>query len=87
MKTTVDISDSLLEEAKRAAARRGVTLRALLESGLRKVIAEAPAAPFRLRDASVPGKGLQGRWRTAEWERIRDAAYGLDGEPPDGAAR
>ena len=37
MKTTVEISDSLAEEAKRVAARERTTLRALIEAGLRAV--------------------------------------------------
>lgn len=35
MKTTIDIADALLIEAKQAAAARGETLRELVEEGLR----------------------------------------------------
>lgn len=35
MRTTVRLNDALLREAKREAARRGQTLTALLEEGLR----------------------------------------------------
>jgi len=38
MKTTVEISDSLLREARRLAAREGVTLRALVERGLHPIL-------------------------------------------------
>ena len=38
MKTTVEISDALLKEARRVAARRNVTLRTLIEEGLRQVV-------------------------------------------------
>jgi hypothetical protein len=38
MKTTIEIADSLLDEAKRLAARRGVTLRTVVEEGLRHVV-------------------------------------------------
>lgn len=38
MKTTVEISDWLLREARKLAARKGVTLRSLIESGLRQTI-------------------------------------------------
>jgi hypothetical protein len=34
MKTTVEISDSLLREARKLARREGTTLRALVEQGL-----------------------------------------------------
>ena len=76
MKTTIDIADPLLDEAKRIAARRGVTVKALVEMGLRRVIAEEgePTA-FTLRPASFRGEGLQPEARGAGWERIRDLAY------------
>jgi hypothetical protein len=76
MKTTVEISDSLLREARRLAAREGVTLRALVERGLHRVIAETKhRAPFKLRRASFKGKGLQSEFRHASWEQVRDLVY------------
>ncbi len=41
MTTTVEISDPLLREARELAAREGVTLRALIERGLRHVVGAA----------------------------------------------
>ena len=35
MKTTIEISDELMERSRRLAARQGTTLRALVENGLR----------------------------------------------------
>jgi hypothetical protein len=79
MKTTVEISDALLREARRLAAREGVTLKALIERGLRHVVSEfgkKPSKPFKLRDASFKGgKGLRPEFRDAPWERIRDEIY------------
>ena len=77
MKTTVDIPDPLLEEARRAADREGTTLKALVEAGLRRVLAErrGRGAPFRLRDASFQGDGIQPGVATGSWEAIRDAIY------------
>jgi len=77
MKTTVDISTPLLEEARRAADREGTTLKALVESGLRRVLAErrGQRVPFRLRDASFRGEGLQPGFAAGSWEAIRDAIY------------
>ena len=40
MRTTVRLEDALLEQAKREAARRGKTLTALIEQGLRLALAE-----------------------------------------------
>jgi hypothetical protein len=76
MKTTVEISDPLLREARKLAAREGVTLRALVERGLRRVVAETKVgAPFKLRRASFKGKGLQVGLEGASWDRLRDLAY------------
>jgi Arc/MetJ family transcription regulator len=76
MKTTVEIPDSLLEEAKRLASREGSTVRALVEEGLRRTIAERKrAVGFRLRKATFKGNGLQPALAAAAWDQIRDTAY------------
>lgn len=77
MKTTIDISDPLFEAAKKAAAREGTTLRALVELGLRQVLAERKrGGVFRLRKASYRGEGLQGAVKDLTWEEIRELSYG-----------
>ena len=43
MKTTIDIADGLLGDARAKAAREGTTLRAVVEDGLRRVLTDAPA--------------------------------------------
>ena len=76
MKTTVELSDDLAATARAFAARHGITLRALIERGLRLVIrAEREREGFRLRDASVGGRGLQASYRDADWSRIRESIY------------
>ena len=77
MKSTIDIADTLLAEAKQAAAREGTTLRALVEAGLRQVLRERRArhAPFALRRASFKGKGLRSELQGQPWEQIRKLAY------------
>jgi len=47
LRTTVRLEDALLEQAKREAVRRGDTLTALIEEGLRVVLAssKAPTKP------------------------------------------
>jgi hypothetical protein len=60
MKTTVEIADPLFDEAKREAERSGCTLRDLIEIGLRQELdRRKQSKPFKLRDASVKGGGLQ----------------------------
>jgi hypothetical protein len=76
MKTTVEISDALLREVRKLAAREGVTLRTLVERGLHRVVAETKhGAPFKLRRASFKGKGRQVGLLEAPWDRLRDLAY------------
>ena len=77
MKTTIDLSDAALEEAKRVAAREGTSLRALIEEGLRRVLAErrARGSGFRLRRASFKGKGLSTEFEHASWAGVRDAIH------------
>ena len=75
VKTTIEIADGLLLEAKRRAARDGTTLRALVEEGLRTVLGARRTASFSLRDASVGGHGLSEEFRGGGWERIRETIY------------
>jgi hypothetical protein len=76
VKTTLDISDPLLREARKIAARDRTTLRALVEQGLRKIVAERKAErPFRLRKVTFKGQGLVPELRDTDWGKIRDLAY------------
>ncbi len=76
MKTTIDIPDALLAEAKKVAAKEGRPVRALVEESLRKLLTERKrATAFRLRKVTFKGQGLQPHLASATWERIRDTAY------------
>lgn len=76
MKTTVDIADALLDEAKRVAARDHTTLRALIEDGLRQIVHERQESrEFRLENASFRGEGLQSGLEEGSWEQLRNLAY------------
>ncbi len=79
MKTTVEISDPLFEEAKRETEKSGVTLRDLIELGLRRELEQRKAVkPFKLRDASVAGAPAPG----IREDRMRWYAYmGTPGYP------
>jgi len=72
MKTTIEIADSLLVEARRIAAARSTTLKQIIEEGLRHVIETKPAPPFRLRDGSFGRGGMR---RKMTWDEIRDELY------------
>lgn len=75
MKTTIEISDALLREARKVATQEGVTLRALVERGLHRVIAETKRPPFRMRDGSVGGSWLQPEVRDLSWAEILEMSY------------
>jgi hypothetical protein len=76
MKTTVEVPQTLLDEARKLVSQEGTTLRALVEEGLRRVIAERRhAEAFRLRHATFKGTGLQAGVAGMPWERLRDMAY------------
>lgn len=77
MKTTIDVSDATLVEAKRVAEREGTTLRALVEEGLRHVLAthRAKRSRFRLRRVTFKGEGLSPEFEGTGWPATRDAIY------------
>jgi len=77
MKTTIDITDGLLVEAKRLAARKHTTVRALVEDGLRLVLdREQESNTFTLRDGSVGGRGLRPAAQRAGHDAWLEAVYG-----------
>lgn len=76
MKTTVELPDDLMKKAKALAARRGTTLRSIIERGIRMTLSEdRRAGHYELPDRSVNGKGLQTAAQKGEWADIRGAAY------------
>lgn len=76
MKTTIDIYDSLLEEVRQQASREKTSVKALVEEGLRKLMADRKQkTDFRLRKTTFKGRGLQAHIADASWEQIREIAY------------
>jgi hypothetical protein len=77
MKTTVEIADPLLREAKQVADKAGVTLRDLLELGLRRELdaRKKQTKPFKLRDGSVKGTGVQPGVRIDDGRAMRAYSY------------
>ncbi|MFH1466706.1 MAG: type II toxin-antitoxin system VapB family antitoxin [Pseudomonadota bacterium] len=76
MKTTVEINDTLFQEARALAAREGTTFRDLVETGLRSVLSSRAREPaeFRLRDASFGGQGMAADFARSPGSML-DAAY------------
>jgi hypothetical protein len=76
MKTTIDIADPVLNDARKLAAKEGTTLRALVEQGLRKVIEERKEkSRFTARKVTFGEGGLRPEVRGLSWDEIRDLAY------------
>ena len=72
----LEISDPLLREARKIAIRENATLRALVEQGLRQVVAEKKKhKPFRLRKASFKGDGLHPNIANLSSQEILDLSY------------
>ncbi len=81
MKTTIDIADPILREARKLANRDGITLRALVERGLRRVISERKRnQPFRFELVTSGGQGLRPELQDLSWDKIRGVACLRDGE-------
>ncbi len=85
MKTTLDISDPILDRLRARAARDGTSMKTLVNAALRQFLG-ASGGPrpkkFKLRDASVKGNGLAPGIREGDWEQIRDIIYeGRGGSP------
>ena len=83
MRTTVDLPDELLRQARERAAREGTTLTALLADGLRLRLG-SDGRPGRVRRRRLPvsrlGGGLQ------PWVDPASNASLLDAADDDGAA-
>ncbi len=77
VKTTIDISDALLERARRHEHRVGKPLCALVEEGLRLVLeAERPGPKYHLPDRSVGTPGETNPLERYSWQDLRDEIYG-----------
>ena len=76
MKTTIEVSDALMLEAKRLAQEHNTTLRALVEQGLEIVLRDLRnPKPYKLKDGSVSGQGLQPGQENLTWAEVREMVY------------
>ena len=76
VKTTLDIQDELLLRAKRHAQRTGRPLRAVVEEGLRQVLANTAARPrYQLPDLSVGRASDEDPLEAYSWQDLREIIY------------
>lgn len=75
MKTTVEIVGDLFVRSREVARREGTTLRALIEEGLRAILARREKASYRWPDLSFTGEGLAPEIEEGAWEPLRDQIY------------
>jgi len=76
MKTTIELPDELIRQARGAAQQEGATLRGLVEEGLQRSLeARRQAARRQLDFPTYGGSGLTEEFQGAPWGRIRDEVY------------
>lgn len=82
MKTTVQISDALLANVQKIAAKRKTTLKALVDEGLRHVVdmENAPRKKVKLKDCSYGDPKAAWPLEGKFWEEIRNSIYEGRGE-------
>lgn len=77
MKTTVDVHDDLLARAKRHALRTGVSLRAVVEEGLRLALAaQESGAGYRLPDLGVGDPNARDPLEAYTWQDLSEIIHG-----------
>ncbi len=77
MKTTIDIQDELLERAERLARETGRSLSAIMEDGLRTVLASPPVeGRYTLPDLRVGDPEAPDPLEQYSWPELRELIYG-----------
>ena len=79
VKTTLDIHDELLTRAKRHAKETGRPLRAVVEEGLRCVLAAPAPVAYTLPDLRVGDPEEADPLERYSWPELRELIYGGDG--------
>jgi len=76
MKTTIELPDHLVKQARQVARAEGATLRALVEEGLQHALrARLRREKKSLDFPSFGGSGLTEAFRDADWTQLRDEVY------------
>ena len=80
MKTSIELSNELVQEAQSFATKRQTTVDALTELGLNLVLNDLRQPDtHKMKDASVRGFGLQPGQENLSWPEIRAMIYECHG--------
>jgi len=81
MKTTIELSEKLMREAKKYAAEKGLSLKGVIETALRRMLDQKQRPiKFTLKKASFKGEGLQDGIQEGDWANVREEIYKGRGE-------
>jgi hypothetical protein len=76
MKTTIQIPDSLFEEVRKLAHQEHITMKVIVEEGLRRIVSERKRrSGFKLRKVTFKGNGLQPHLAGTSWDQILQLSY------------
>lgn len=76
MKTTIELPDDLLKQAKQTARAEGATLRALIEEGLQHALrAREQRKIVGLDFPTFGGSGLTEAFSEGDWSQLRNEIY------------
>ncbi len=76
MKTTIDISDHLLQRAKDLAQDENTSLKEITEQGLELVIEKhLSRSPYVVKPVVFNGRGLSSEFKGKSWAEIRNEIY------------
>lgn len=76
MKTTIDISDHLLQRAKKLAREENTSLKELTEQGLAIVIEKhISRTPYVVKPVVFNGQGLSPEFKGKSWAEIKQEIY------------
>jgi len=77
MKTTIELSDSILRETKKAAKKKGTTMREIVETALRYYLRrlKEKQPEYRFENHSFKGEGVRDGIQEGKWEDFRSAIY------------
>jgi hypothetical protein len=77
MKTTLELSPPLFEQAKAIAAEHAITFKALVEQGLHMAISalQQHEKPYKYKDLSVGVGGLSAEFANESWNEQLASIY------------